>query len=287
MQQIKKFKSESNVSLNKFKKNKLAVLGCFIIIILVLLCTIAPILTKYEYSTVDLYNISSAPSKEHILGTDDLGRDMFTRLLYGGRVSLQIGIWTAFIQIVLGVTLGAIAGYFGGIIDSIIMRMADIIMCFPFFIIATTMAVVVGPSKRNLIIILGVLSWTGISRIVRSEVLSLKNLDYIQAAKTMGLNNFEIITRHILPNIMSSILVVTTLSVANAILMEAALSFLGMGVTPPEPSWGNILSAAQNMNSLKYEWWLWMPPGIMILITVLSINFIGEGIRKAIDPKEE
>lgn len=280
-----KYVSLTEISFRKFKKNKLAVVGVFIIVALVLLSICAPLLTDYTISQTDLFNIKMAPSSEHILGTDDLGRDVFTRLLYGGRVSIIVGIASMTVQLVIGVIMGAIAGYFGGIAEKIIMRIIDVIMCFPFFVIAVSVAAVVGPGVKNLIIIIGFLMWPNIARIVRAEILALKENDYIMAAKAMGLSSFEIIKSHILPNIMSPILVAATLAIANGILTEASLSFLGIGVKLPQPSWGNMLIAAQNIGTLQREWWLWIPAGSLIILMVLSINFVGDGLRDALDPK--
>lgn len=270
------------------KKNKLILIGTSILITLIIVSFIGPLFIKQDnISSVDLYNISSPPSGEHLLGTDDLGRDVLARLLYGGRVSLLVGVFATMLQVMIGTILGVLAGYFGGAIDAIIMRIVDIVMCFPFFIVAIALAAIVGPSVVNLIIIIAILSWTDIARIVRAEVLSIKERDFIMASKAIGFNNLDIILKHIIPNVLSSILVATTLSMATAILMEASLSFLGMGVKPPMPSWGNMLTAAQNMRTLSSEWWLWIPPGFMIIISVLAINFLGEGLRRKLDPKRK
>lgn len=269
------------------KKNKLILIGTSILITLIIVSFIGPLFIKQDISSVDLYNISSLPSGEHLLGTDDLGRDVLARLLYGGRVSLLVGVFATMLQVMIGTILGVLAGYFGGVIDAIIMRIVDIVMCFPFFIVAIALAAIVGPSVVNLIIIIAILSWTDIARIVRAEVLSIKERDFIMASKAIGFNNLDIILKHIIPNVLSSILVATTLSMATAILMEASLSFLGMGVKPPMPSWGNMLTAAQNMRTLSSEWWLWIPPGFMIIISVLAINFLGEGLRIKLDPKRK
>lgn len=269
------------------KKNKLILIGTSILITLIIVSFIGPLFIKQDISSVDLYNISSPPSGEHLLGTDDLGRDVLARLLYGGRVSLLVGVFATMLQVMIGTILGVLAGYFGGAIDAIIMRIVDIVMCFPFFIVAIALAAIVGPSVVNLIIIIAILSWTDIARIVRAEVLSIKERDFIMASKAIGFNNLDIILKHIIPNVLSSILVATTLSMATAILMEASLSFLGMGVKPPMPSWGNMLTAAQNMRTLSSEWWLWIPPGFMIIISVLAINFLGEGLRGKLDPKRK
>lgn len=267
------------------KKNNLIFIGTSILVVLAIISFIGPLFIKQDMSSVDLFNISASPSSEHLLGTDELGRDALIRLLHGGRVSLIVGIFATILQMIIGVALGLLAGYFGGAVDSIIMRVVDIIMCFPFFIVAIALAAVVGPSVTNLIVIIAILSWTDVARIVRAEVMSIKERDFIMASKAIGFNNIDIIIKHIIPNLLSSVLVAMTLAMANAILMEAALSFLGMGVKPPMPSWGNMLTAAQNMRTLQSEWWLWIPPGFMIIISVLAINFLGEGLKTKLDPE--
>lgn len=274
-----------NIAWIKFKKNRLAVLGLIILSLLIIASVFAPYTTGYDRDEIDLMCIEEKPTDIHLLGTDELGRDVATRILHGGRVSLIVGIAASLMEIIIGVTLGASAGYFGGKIDSVIMGLVDIIMCFPFFIIAITMAAIIGPSMWNLVIIISLLEWTKVARIVRAEVLSLKEREFISAAKALGFNSFEIIVKHIMPNVMAPVIVFGTLAIANGILTEAALSFLGLGVRPPQPSWGNMLSSAQSMRVLQHEWWLWIPPGLMVLVTVLSINFLGDGLRDALDPK--
>lgn len=268
-----------------FGKNKLALVGFIILMLFIILSILAPVITPYDRDTIDLAMIETSPSREHLLGTDELGRDVLTRLLYGGRVSLGVGLAATVLQLVIGITLGAIAGYFGGVADSIIMRLVDIMMCFPFFVIAISMAAIMEPSVVSLVIIIGILQWTNIARIVRVEILSLKQREFIEAGRVLGLNSFEMITRHLLPNLLAPLIVYTTLAIANGILLEAGLSFLGMGVRQPQPSWGNMLTAAQSMRVLKSQWWLWIPPGLMVFLTVLSINFLGDGLRDGLDPK--
>lgn len=238
-------------------------------------------------SQTDLRNLRSGPSAAHLLGTDDLGRDIFARLLYGGRVSIAVGVASMLLQMAIGVTLGAAAGYFGGVTDKVIMRMVDIIMCFPFFVIAVALAAVIGGSIWNLILIIGMLMWPGIARIVRTEVLTIRDNEYIMAAKALGLSPVQIIVKEVLPNVFSSILVASTLAVANGILMESTLSFLGLGVRPPAPSWGNMLVAAQNMAVLKNQWWMWIPAGAAVVLMVLAINFLGDGLRDALDTRNQ
>lgn len=269
----------------KFKKNRLAVIGALILVVLLFTSILVPLFINVDMNKVDLSNISSAPSGTHLLGTDDMGRDIFARVIQGGRVSLLVGIVATLIEVLIGVTLGAIAGYLGGIFDFIIMRLVDVIMCFPFFVIAITLAALLGPSLWNVIIIIGMLSWTGIARIVRGEILAIREMEYVEAAKALGLSWREILLKHVIPNVIPPILVATTLSIAGAILTEASLSFLGLGVKLPMPSWGNMLSSAQNMSTLKNEWWQWLPAGLCIFFTVLSINFVGDGLRDVLDPK--
>jgi peptide/nickel transport system permease protein len=274
-----------HVILTRFLKNKLAAIGFCLLSIFVLAAIFAPFLSSYGRDSIDLLNIESQPSLRHLFGTDELGRDVFTRLLYGGRISLGIAVSATVLQLLIGVTLGCISGFYGGWIDNAIMRIVDTIMCFPFFVIAITVAALAGPSVWNVILIIGLLQWTGVARIVRAEILSIKQSEFIEAARAMGLNSFEIIINHLLPNTLSPVIVNATLAVAQGILMEAGLSFLGLGVKQPEPSWGNILSAAQSMRVLQYEWWLWIPAGVLVFLSVLSINFVGDGLRDALDPK--
>ena len=278
-------KSLKSIAWRRFRRNKLAMFGMLVIVILIIFSLLAPFISHYDPNEIDLYKIESSPEGTHWLGTDELGRDMFSRLLYGGRVSLAVGIFASLAEIAIGVSLGSVAGFYGGAVDSVIMRITDIIMCFPFFVVAIALAAMVGPSMTNLIFIIAILEWTKIARIVRAEILSLKNRDYIKAARSLGLGNIRIIIKHVLPNTFASIMVFSTLAIANGILTEAALSFLGLGVRPPQPSWGNMLAAAQSMRVLQYEWWMWIPPGMMVFITVISINFLGDGLRDALDPK--
>lgn len=275
------------IARKKFFRNKLAVLGMVIIIVIVIMSVFAPVFTQQNPNQTDLMNIRGGPDAAHILGTDDLGRDIFSRLLYGGRISIAVGLTSMLLQVLIGVTIGTIAGYFGGLVDKVIMRLVDIIMCFPFFVIAIALAAVIGGSMTNLVLIIGMLMWPGIARIVRGEVLVIKENEYIMGAKALGLNSCEIIIHHVIPNVLSSILVASTLAVANGILMEATLSFLGLGVNPPAPSWGNMLVAAQNMSVLKHQWWMWIPAGTVVVLMVLAVNFLGDGLRDALDAKSK
>jgi len=198
---------------------------------------------------------------------------------------MAVAVSATVLQLFFGIVLGSLAGYFGKWVDSLIMRIADVFMCFPFYIIAVCLAAILGPGLRNTIVILGLLGWPSLCRMVRAEILSIKENDYIMAAKSLGLGSGEIMFRHILPNVMSPVIVSATLSIAGAIMSEASLSYLNLGVKIPQPSWGNMLSAAQSMNTLMNEWWRWVPPGLCIILVILSINYIGEGLQKAMTPK--
>ncbi|HML46614.1 MAG TPA: ABC transporter permease [Clostridia bacterium] len=281
----KEFLSPGRLAWEKLKRNRLAMFGMAVLIVLVIASLLAPILATHDRDAVDMFAVEQAPGNGHLLGTDDIGRDVFSRLLFGGQISLGVGFAAVLLQVLIGVTLGAVSGYFGGFVDALIMRIVDMVMCFPFYVIAISMAAIFGGSAMNIVIIIGVLSWTGVARIVRAQVLSLRTREFIEAAKALGLRPWEIILKHMLPNCLSPIIVNATLGMAVAILTEAGLSFLGMGVRPPQPSWGNMLSAAQSMIALRYQWWRWLPPGLLVFLTVLSINFLGDGLRDALDPR--
>lgn len=279
-----------NIKNKKFKlllKNKRALFGCVFLILIILISLFGVLVVTHDRDYINTAISNTPPSLEHLLGTDDLGRDILIRLIYGGRVSLAVGIGATFISLTIGVILGAVAGYFGGIIDIVIMVLVDIFMCLPFFIIAIILASLIGPSVWNSVIIIGCLGWTTIARIVRGQVLALKERQFIEAGRCIGMDSMDIILKHIIPNIISPIIVYATLGIAGAILAEAGLSYLGMGVKQPIPSWGNMLSTARNMKSLMMYWWEWAPAGVMVFLTILSINFIGDGLRDVINPKSK
>lgn len=278
-------KSPWQIGMSRFFRNKLAVIGLVYMVLLIILSIFAPLLTPYDRDAIDLSNTFQPPSSEHLLGTDDVGRDTFTRLLYGGRVSLSVGLVSASISILFGVCLGVAAGYFGGVADVIVMRLVDIFMSMPFYVITITIAALFGPSIWNVMIMTGCLTWTNIARIVRAQTLSLKEREFVEASRALGLNSAEIMLRHIIPNTLGLIIVYATLGIASGLLSEAGLSYLGLGVKPPQPSWGNMLAAAQSLRVLSKYWWLWMPPGIAVFSTVFSINLIGDALRDAFDPK--
>lgn len=284
---IVKGQSPWAITFSRLFKNKLAIAALAVIIVLILMAVFAPVITGYDPSAINLSNKYQKPSSTHKLGTDDFGRDVLTRLIFGTRASLLVGLASTGIAVVIGVTLGALSGYYGGWIDNLIMRLVDIFMCFPFFLMAIVLAAILGPSIYTVMIVSGVLSWPSLARMVRAEVLALKKREFVEAARALGLNVSGIILTHILPNAFSVIIVYATLGIAGGILGEAGLSYLGLGVKQPQPSWGNMLSAAQNMSALMFYPWLWIPPGIMIFLTTLSINIFGDALRDALDPKQK
>jgi peptide/nickel transport system permease protein len=280
----------NNASWKRFKKNKLALFGSFILLFLLFVAAIAPLVAPHDPYVSNVnelggYDVLAPPSSEHLLGTDSLGRDMLSRIIYGGRVSLSVAFVAVMIATVTGIFLGVIAGYYGKWVDTLIMRITDVVICFPVLFLAITVATILKPSLFNVMIIIGLVSWTTMTRLVRGEVLKLREMEYIEAAKAMGQRNSIIIFRHILPNIIAPIVVQATLQTAEAILTESALSFLGVGVQQPVPSWGNMLNEATSIMVLQFKPWVWAPAGFAILLTILSINFVGDGLRDALDPK--
>ncbi len=240
-------------------------------------------LIPYSPSQYDLDSILSPPSWEHLMGTDEQGRDVASRMIYGSRISLSVGFVAVGIYLMIGIFLGACAGYFGGKIDILISRLIEIIICFPTFFLILAVLAFVGPSIYNIMIIIGLTGWTGIARLVRGEFLKHRQSEYVAAAKVQGATWYRIIFRHILPNALAPVLVSATFGVASAILVESSLSFLGFGVQPPTPSWGDILS--QSRDFIDIAWWLTLFPGLAIFLTITSYNLVGEGLRDAIDPR--
>jgi peptide/nickel transport system permease protein len=267
----------------KLKNNRLAVSGLIIIAILVAVALLAHKIVPYEPTSQNIMERLQKPSLKHLLGTDELGRDVLSRIIYGARISLSVGFIAVGISVIIGVFLGALAGFYGRWIDSLIMRFVDIMFCFPSFFLILMIIAVLGPNIYNVMIIIGITSWPGIARLVRGEILSVKEREYVYAAKAIGASDLRIIFRHILPNALGPVLVTATLGIADAILVESGLSFLGLGVQPPMPSWGNILTSGKDY--IESAWWLTLFPGLAILITILSYNLVGEGLREIIDPK--
>ena len=247
----------------------------------------APDAAKPVTDLMDFTAMLQAPSAEHWFGTDNYGRDIYTMVIAATRLDLLIGLGSVALPFVVGTLLGLVCGYYGGKLDTIIMRVLDIFVAFPFMVLAIAIVAILGNGVMNLLIAMWIVSWPPYTRLVRSEVLIAKNSEYVQAAKTLGYSDAKIIFRHILPNAMGPIIVFTTLSVANSVLLEASLSFLGLGIARPQSSWGTMLSAAQNTQILSDNWWMWVPAGLMVLLTVLSINFLGDGLAEVLDPKSK
>ncbi|MBN1635895.1 MAG: ABC transporter permease [Deltaproteobacteria bacterium] len=268
---------------SRFFRDKLAVTGLIMVAIFFILSIGAGLIAPYDPNLIDVNNILESPSIAHLFGTDELGRDVFTRMLYGAGISLKVGFVAVGIAVLIGVVLGAVSGYYGGWVDILIMRLVDIMLCFPSFFLILAVIAFLEPSIFNIMAVIGLTSWMGITRLVRAEFLTLKERDYVLAEKTIGAGSLRIIFIHILPNALAPVLVAATLGIASAVLTESALSFLGIGVQPPTPSWGNILT--QGKSVLGVAWWLSFFPGMAILLTVLGYNLLGEGIRDAIDPR--
>ena len=279
---VEKLKTPFQGNLKKFMTNKLAVTGLVVLVALLLFAIVGPYVTGYDEETIDMMNMLAKPGNGHTLGTDELGRDILTRLAYGGRVSISVGIFATLMELLIGVLLGSIAGLYGGIVESVIMRITDIIMCFPFFVIALSIAAITGPSFRNLIFIIGILGWPSVCRIVRSKVLYLKNMEYVEAARSLGLGQMEIIFRHILPNSLGPIITTMMIAVPQAIFTESFLAYIGLGLKAPEPSIGVLLSEGQKvLLNFPYQS---LFPGIVISALMISFNLFGNGLRDAMDP---
>lgn len=277
--------SPGQLAVRRFRRHKLAVAGLILLVILALGAIIVPFVLGTDPNAVDATAIREPPGNGHILGTDSAGRDVLARLAVGGRVSLLVGLSVALIATTIGLTLGAIAGYFGGWVDGLISRIADVVLSFPTLIIVIVVVAFVGPSLQTLILAIGLFNWPVAFRIVRGLTLSLREQDSIQGVTGLGARPVRILRKHIVPSVIAPLTVVATLEVAQAILLEAALSFLGLGVPPPTASWGNMLNEAQSLTILESMPWLWLPPGIAIALTVLAVNFVGDGLRDAADPR--
>jgi peptide/nickel transport system permease protein len=267
----------------RFKRHKLGKISLILFTVLVVLALLAPVLAPYDPNRI-LGAPGMAPSEKFLLGTDLSGRDVFSRLFYGARISLLVGILVTLMSTVLGVVLGLVAGYYGGAVDTVIMRFTDMIMSFPYMLLVLMFAAIFEPGLWNIIIILGVVNWPGIARLVRGNVLSLRETTYIKRSMIQGLSRRHILFSEILPNTVAPILVYATSVMAYSVLDEAALSFIGMGVQPPTASLGNMLGDAKSLTVLLEKPWLWVPSGILIILMVMSINFIGDGLRDALDP---
>jgi peptide/nickel transport system permease protein len=266
-----------------FRRNKLALVGGVVVAILVALALLAPRIAPWDPNRLDVRKILDAPSKAHPLGTDQLGRDVLSRMLYGARVSLAVGFVSVGIATMIGIALGAAAGYHGGTIDAMVMRLVDLMLVFPRLFLLLAVLAFLRPSIWTIMAVIGLTGWMSVARLVRAEFLSLKEREFVLWSQSIGASSFRTIWRHILPNAIGPVLVAMTLGIPAAILTESGLSFLGLGVQPPHATWGNILN--EGKDAIEIGWWLSAYPGLAILVTVLSYNLLGEGIRDALDPR--
>ncbi len=280
-------KKKGSRALHKLLNNRLAVVGAILLLIIIVMSYGAPLFTQYSYKTMDMKNTLQPPSVEHIFGTDKIGRDVFARVLYGGRVSIFVGLGSALGAALIGVALGCYGGYKGGWFDALVFRISEVFMAFPQMILVLLLVAIMGQKLSNLILIFVITGWGSVYRMARARMLSLREEEYVQALKAFGVSDFKIAFKHMLPNAIGPIAVNITLSTAMFILQEAALSFLGLGVPMEVPTWGNILNVANDLTILKENWWIWLPVGIVISLFVLSINFIGDGLRDSADPSQQ
>lgn len=267
----------------RFRKNRLSLAGAIVVAMLIAIAALAPFISPYDPMIIDVHNVLSPPSFSHPFGTDDLGRDVLSRMIWGSRVSLKVGFVAIGLALLIGISIGAIAGFYGGKVDAILMRFVDIMLAFPVFFLILAVIAILEPGIFTIMVVIGLTGWMDVARLIRAEFLTLKERDFVVAAHAVGAGNLRLIFRHILPNALSPVFVAATFGIAGAILTESGLSFLGLGVQPPNPSWGNILTSGKD--NIEVAWWLSAFPGLAILITVLSYNLMGEGLRDALDPR--
>jgi len=265
--------------------NPLAAAGGLIVAVMAVLAILAPWIAPYDPYAIDVRHILQAPSADHWMGTDRLGRDVLSRILYGARVSLSVGFVAVGIATVIGILVGSLAGFYGRWVDSVLMRLVDVMLAVPTFFLVLAVIAFLEPSIVNVMAVIGLTSWMGVARLVRAELLSLRSREYVLAARALGASDARLIGVHLLPNGMAPVLVAAVLGVAEAILVESALSFLGLGVQPPFASWGNILT--EGKDHIEFAWWLSLFPGLAIWVTVLGFNLFGEGLRDAFDPRQD
>ena len=265
----------------RLRKNRLAVIGGITLIVVTLLCLLAPFVSPYDYEQQDLVLGAAGPSAQHWLGTDVFGRDLLTRILYGGRISLMVGLIATGVALIIGVTWGAIAGYAGGRVDAVMMRFVDIVYALPFMIFVVLLMVVFGRNLLLLFLVIGAVEWLTMARIVRGQVQGLKQLEFIEAAVSLGLSGWTIIRRHLIPNAIGPVIVYTTLTIPSVMLLEAFISFLGLGIQPPQSSWGSLI--AEGVETMEEFPWLLIFPGMALSLTLFALNFLGDGLRDALD----
>ena len=269
-------------TLRRFRRHRLAMVGLTIIVLLVIAALLGSESAAIEQN---LKAMNKPPSAEHFFGTDRIGRDILARTLVGGRISLAVGLVAVFFSTSIGLVLGSLAGFYGGWVDQVIMRVVDVVLSFPVIILLLCVASLIGPSIFNVMAMIGLLTWPTPCRIMRGQFLALRERAYVEAAHCLGVTNFQIAVRHIIPNALAPVLVYASFAVATAVLLEAGLSYLGLGVQPPTPSWGNMLNTARNISTMERTSWQWIPPAIMTVLFVLAVNFVGDGIRDALDPQ--
>ncbi|MCI8597799.1 MAG: ABC transporter permease [Lachnospiraceae bacterium] len=272
-------------AVGRFLRHKVAMVSLAILTFEILVIVFLPMIVKLDPLTSNPGQFAVGPNGQFILGTDDAGRDIFARIIYGGRVSLSVGFVAAFISAAIGVPLGLLAGYYDNMIRGIIMRLVDIFMSFPALVIQLVLVTVMGASAKSLMLVLGFLGWTSYTRLIYSKVLSVKEEVYVEAARATGATNLTQMVKYILPNSLAPVFVTFSFAVAGNILAESGLSFLGLGVQLPTPTWGNMIRDAQTLSTLMYRPWMWIPAGIILVLTVVCINFVGDGLRAALDPK--
>jgi len=283
---VKKSSSLAKRNFQKLVKNKMAIIGFILIAVILIMCILAPLFTKWDPKKVTLSEKSKAPSAKHILGTDNLGRDVFSRILYGGRISILIGLTGSLGGVIIGCILGCIAGYYGGWFDAIFLRISEVVQAVPQILLVLVLVTVMKRSLANLFIIFIATGWVGTYRLVRGRFFSLREESYVESSRAFGISDRSIMFRHILPNTLGPIIVIFTLNTAGFILQEAALSYLGLGVPADIPTWGNILNAAREVSTVTRSPWIWLSPGITISLFVLGINFFGDGLRDVFDPNQ-
>ena len=271
--------------LKSFFKHKLAVMGLAVLVVEILLMIFLPMVIEMDPVAIDNTAFNQAPGQVHLLGTDDVGRDILARVVYGGRISIIIGILATVISVALGLPLGLFAGYYRGKVETFIMRAADIFMSFPSMVLILVVVAVFGSSVPIIIVLIGVLGWPAIAKLIYGNVLSVRSKEYVESEKAIGTGSLKILFCTVLPNSIAPLWVSLAFRISNAMITESALSFLGAGVQPPTASWGNIIQAAANLAVLTRRWWIWIPAGVCLVVTIICINFIGEGVRDALDPK--
>ncbi|MCY3902756.1 MAG: ABC transporter permease [Caldilineaceae bacterium] len=269
----------------RFRRHKLAVIGACVLAVIVIVAMFAPVLAPHDPNSIDLNLSYVSPSGAHLLGTDISGRDLLSRLIFASRISVSVGLVSVSIYVAIAIAIGGISGYYGGLVDSILMRFTDTMLSFPTLMMIFIVVSILGPSIFNVMLVIGVFGWPGLARVIRGQFLQIRGMDYVLSARSVGVQSSRIILRHILPNAIGPVIVWATFGMAGAIMFEASLSFLGLGVQPPQASWGNMLVDAQRLKIIRDLPWVWVPPGLAVVMMVLSINFMGDGLRDALDPR--